>query len=261
MGLQRIGTLPDTEPWRQVVRLIAESADADAVASATTAAAVDGLDQAQGDEGIAHCLFMLARLSLAARGEEFADNLRQEGLVVSDQPDLFDIVAAFSSAIDGYLDRKQRRTDLGEMAEMAAIAALTNQLGQRSASLYGSTAAEVRQAAQGISTDRGFGTLAHEFVAGFVERFLGYHLGRELSLHVGGNGRFADPEEHNEFVSRLGTHCREIAAIMRRYAADWFSKENSPAGSGVTPAAARRFTDHVLKKVRGQISHRGERDV
>jgi hypothetical protein len=34
---------------------------------------------------------------------------------------------------------------------------------------------------------------------------LTYHLGRELSLHVGGNGWFVDPDEHNHFVERYRT--------------------------------------------------------
>jgi hypothetical protein len=78
---------------------------------------------------------LLARISLAARGDQFTDNLRQEGLVVPDRPDVFDLVVAFSSAVDRHLGRRHRRSDLGEMAEMAAVAALTNQLGQRSAGL------------------------------------------------------------------------------------------------------------------------------
>jgi hypothetical protein len=260
MGHQRVGTLPDTEPWRRVVGLIADAADVREVAAATTQAALKGLEKAYNDEGIAYSLFLLGRIALAARGGDFADGLRELGLVVPDCPDVFDLVAAFADAVDRRLQRSRRRTDLGEMAELAAVETLAALLGRRSASLFGATPAEVRQAARELSTDRGFATLAHDYFARFTHRFLGYHLGRELPLHVGGNGRFADPEEHNAFVDRLEVHCREAAAIMREFARAWYSKANSPAGKGVTPATARGFLNHVIEKLRRELTARGAKD-
>jgi hypothetical protein len=261
MGTQRVGTLPDTIPWRRVVGLIAKGADAPEVAAATTQAARTGLDRARGDEGLTHCILLLARLLRAAREPDFAGALCDCGLTVPPAPDLFDLVAAFSDAVDRQLTRTCGRTDLGEMAQLAAVEALTTVLGGRSDNLFGITHAEVRRAARDLSTARGFGTLAHELFARFARRFLDYHLGRELALNVGVNGRFADPLEHNRFLEDLAVHCREAAAIAREYAADCYSKANSPRGGGLTAAKARDFVDHVITKLQNEFRVRGTRDV
>jgi hypothetical protein len=260
MGTQRVGTLPDTAPWRHVVGLIADDADVAVIAAATTDAALDGLNKARGDEGLTYSFFLLARFALAARDDDFAGALREEGLNVLDSPDVFVLAAAFTETVDLRLQRTRRRTDLGEMAELAAVEALTSLLGQRSADLFGTTATEVRREAKKLSTERGFGTLAHEFFACFTQRFLGYHLGRELPLHIGGNGRFADPEQHNAFVGQLQVHCREAAAIIRDFAANWFGKELSPKGKGITRTSASGFISHALTKLHDQLMTRGTRD-
>ncbi len=260
MGHQRIGTLPDTAPWRRVVAALADDADVGAVAAATIEAAATGLRLAHDDKGLVYSTWLLARLALAARSADFAEGLREADLVLPDAPDLFDIVAAFSDAVDRRLYRSRARTDLGEMAQLAAVESLSRLLGQRSANLFGTTPAEVHTGARELSTARGFGTLAHEFFSRFAQRFLTYHLGRELSLHVGANARFAGPDAHNDFVDRLEVHCREAAGIMRRFAADWYSKANSPAGKGVTLPSTRGFVNRILEKLEGELRARGRRD-
>lgn len=144
------------------------------------------------------------------------------------------------------------------MAQFAAVEALASLVGQRSQSLYGTTSAEVRSATYQFSTHAGFAILAHELFARFTQRFLTYHLSRELSNHVGGNGRFSDPADHTEFVEQLGIHCHEMAAIMRRYAGDWYSKYRFL--DGVSLGKARQFTRYALKKIGAELTIRGERD-
>jgi len=260
MGTQRVGTLPDTAPWRRVVALIADGAGVAAVAAAVTEAAVAGLEQARGDEGLVYAALLLARFARAARQDDFAAALRGLGMHVSDEPGVFDLAAAFTDAVDKHLWKTRGRTDLGEMAQLAAVESLTRLLGERSTRLHETTPAEVREAARELSTPRGFGALAHDFFARFTQRFLTYHLGRELSLHVGGNGCFVDPDEHNHFVERLATHCGEAAAIMRGFAGDWYSKAQSPVGKGLTFPSARGFVNRCLEKLQKELRTRGARD-
>lgn len=260
VGTQRIGTLPNTERWRRVIRLIADDADVTDVATATTEAALDGFRKVRKDEGMAYTYFLLARLACCARDEDSVAALRGEGLVLSDQPDLFELAAAFTEAVDLHLQCRHQRTDLGEMAQLAGIEALTDRLHQQSASLFGTTPAEVRVAVQRLSTETGFGLLTHLYFARFTQRFLTYHLGRELSHHVGGNGRFADPVEHNEFLRRLNIHCWEAAAILRDYAGGWYSKALAPGHSGITRSEVARFLGYSLTKLHGELQRRGARD-
>ena len=193
MGHMRLGTLPDMTRWRRVVGVLAEGGDVAAVATATTEAAQSGLDLAHNDAGLCQTVLLLSKLALAAREADFGAALADVGIASPKQPDLYDIVSGFTEAVDNHLTGSGRRTDIGEMAQLAAVESLTTLVGQRSASLFGTTAAEVQQAVASFDSRRAFSTLAHDFFSRFAQRFLTYHLGRELSNHVGGNGRFADP--------------------------------------------------------------------
>src|SRR6185437_6281163 len=116
---------------------------------------------------------------------------------------------------------------------------------------------EVHSAIRGFSTRKGFSVLAHEFFARFTQRFLLYHLGRELPLHVGGNGRFADPSAQTSFVDDLEIHAREAAIIVKTFAGDWYSKANFE--EGITERQARGFTAHCLTKLEMELDRRGAR--
>jgi hypothetical protein len=240
--------------------LIAEEADAASVASATTEAALRGLVEARDDPGLLASFWNLTQLVLAARQPDFVDALRGAGFTIAESPGIFDLAASLSARLDAECRKAKTRTDLGEMAQMAAVEALVPLVREGANNLFEITPQDVHRAAADLAKERGFGHLAHTFFARFTQRFLTYHLGRELSNHVGGNGRFGSPAEHNDFVRELGVHCQEVAAIMRSYAADWFSKHTAPAGGGITPTKARRFVNHTLKKIEGELLVRGGRD-
>lgn len=258
MGHVRLGTLPDTHRWRNVVGLIAEGGSAAQVATATSDAAQNGLDLAKDDPGLCHAVWLLTKIALAAREQDFGAALNAAGVATPSEPSLFDIVGGFTDALDQHLSKTKGRSDIGEMAQLAAVESLTSLIGARSASLFGTTSVEVKDAVYDFSTKGGFSKLAHDFFSRFTQRFLTYHLGRELSNHVGGNGRFANPTEHSEFVGELAAHCRQAAVIVREFSGGWYSKANFEGGISTTKA--RNFVNFALTKLRKEIKVRGERD-
>jgi hypothetical protein len=248
MGHVRLGTLPNTRPWQRVVAQIAEGANVADIAAATSKAAVTGFGKAQTDPGVAQAVFLLARCSLAARELDFATALGIIQVHVPKEPGLFDLTAGFAKAIQRWHSTTLLpRTDLGEMATL---------VGERSPSLF-PNGEEVHRATREFSTKSGFATLAHEFFSRLSRRFLLYHLGRELSQHVGNNGRFADFEAHTSFVTDLDTHCREAALIVRTYAGEWYDKARFE--EGITQKQAGRFSSHCMKKLGGEFLKRGTR--
>lgn len=257
MGHNRLGTLPDTRPWRRVVAHIAEGESAAAVAAAASEAAVQGLERGQSDRGVARVVWLLARTAVAARRDDFAGALAALGVHTPAEPGLFDLTAAFAAAMRAWYSTHAARTDLGEMAVLAACEAETVCVGERVTGLF-PTGDEVRRTVRDFSTKNGFAALAHEFFSSFVRRFLLYHLGRELSQHVGGNSRFADHAAHTAFLDDLRVHCREVAVIARDYSGGWYDKAKFE--QGITEEQARRFAAHCLGgKLRRELAVRGRR--
>lgn len=249
MGHMRLqGGLPNTVRWKRVVELLAENANVADIAKATAAAAQKGLELAESDSGFAHAVYMLSQLAAAARGPDFRLALAQAGIQTTNDPGLYELVGGFTDAIDRHFIGSGRRTDISEMAQQAAVESLTSLIRKKSASLFGITPHEIKSATHQLSTQKGFSALIHEFFSRFTRRFLTYHLGRELSSHVGGNGRFAGSQEHSQFVSQLDTFSREAAVVVKTFAGDWYSKANFEGG--ITPRKATGFASHALTKLR-----------
>src|SRR5262245_41387923 len=136
MGNQRLGTLPDTAPWREVVAEVAEGADVACVAAATMAAALKGFNLANGDRGLLNNILFLVRLVQAARAEDFAAALDHAGMPPGTSADYFSVISAFSEAVDRRLHKTGGRTDLTEMAQLAAIESLAILLRDRANGLF-----------------------------------------------------------------------------------------------------------------------------
>jgi hypothetical protein len=257
MGHSRLGTLPDTSRWRKLVGLIAGGADVAAVADATMHAAETGLKLADGDEGLKHTFYLLSQVALASRQDDFLVALKDAGITIAHEPSVLSLVSSFTSAVDDHLRQTRSRTDIGEMAQMAAAETLTSLLRERSKSLFGTTSAEIKDAVREYSTTAGFANLAHDFFSRFTQRFLIYHLSRELPNHVGEGKRFRTPAEHSQFVDRLKAHSRQAAVIVQQFAGGWYSKTNFEGG--ITPRKAQGFVHVALKKLQKELKLRGER--
>ncbi len=261
MGHNRLGTLPDTKPWRRVVAHIAEGDSVAAVATATMQAAVDGFNEGARDRGVAQVVFLLARSAAAAVQPQatFSDRLATLGIFVPEDPGLFDFTAAVTAAMrNWYGANPGKHTDLSELAVLAGGEAVTAIIGDRAAGLF-QAEGELHRAVRNFSTKSGFAYLAHQFFSRFVRRFLLYHLSRELSQHVGGNGRFADANAHTAFLAELNTHCSEAAMIVREFAGRWYDKYK--VEEGITQPQARGFCLHCLRdKLAPELTIRGQRN-
>jgi hypothetical protein len=129
MGHIRLGRLPRTRTWKQVVNLIDDKdSGAPAIAGATLKASEKGLEQVSNDSALVQSFWLLTQLPLCARAENYAEELRRIGISVSGAPTLMELVGAFSDAVDAHVRAVGGRTDLGELGQMGAAESLRLQL-------------------------------------------------------------------------------------------------------------------------------------
>lgn len=255
MGHIRLGELPRTRKWNEVVELLKHAGDAASIAGAALDAAEKGFEQAAEDEGLGRATWLLTQLPLAARDAEYLSRLAALGVSVEGAPSLIELVGAFTDAVDSQMRQSGGRTDFGEMAQMAAAETLTAVLGERTQSLFGTSAADVQRELGALGTTKQFGTLARDFFSRLTRRFLTFYLSRELSNHVGGERRFANTSEHAEFNHALEHHCKQASRIVEEFAGSWFSKTNWE--QGISPENARGFAWVALKKLRAELRKGG----
>ncbi len=287
MGHRAHQGFPRTPALKRVVSLLGSGAGAPGtvgispgslaeIADATLSATTNGLDRAKTDEGLAYCLFLMANVTRAAKGENFAQALADLGIGSSLKPrgtpdyplppaggkselNVFDLVSGFSAAFDRHLRATRSRSDIGEMAHLAAAESLSAVCGASAQTLWGSTQETVQNSLAKMSGEKGFARLAHDFFARFSRRYLEYHLSRELSNHVGADRRFKGVSEHNQFLQQLDDHCRVTTASMRQFAGEWYSRHRWL--QDITLRKTKGFTAHAIDKVRDAMAFREARDV
>ena len=258
VGHIRLGTLPSTRKWKEVVRLLEGGAGTPEVAAATFDASQQGLKDATHDAGLNHTFWLLTQIVGAAQSDNFKKSLNEVGLDVGDKATFFNVLGSFASAVDAHMGKEGKRSDLGEMAQLAASEAMSHMVGQEARSLFGTTEADVQKAFKKYATSTQFGHLAREFFARFSKRYLTYYLSRELSNHVGGEkARFRNIDSHSEFLSALDHHCQQASNIVQEFSGSWLSKTNYVEGK-ISHDKARDFVFIALKKLRAEFSKRGE---
>jgi len=252
MGHTRLGNLPKTQKWQEVIGLLGEGAGSAEIAAATLVASRGGLARASEDPALIHTFWLLTQIPLSARKDSFLADLRLKGLPVSDQATLMEVVGAFADAVDSHVRRSGGRTDLGEMAQLAGTETLTALVSEKANSLFGTTSADTQRALRGFSTERQFGTLARDFFARLARRYLTYFLSRELSNHVGRDQRFRNVNQHSDFLKALDVHCKQASRIVEDFAGEWFSKTNFKGG--ITPKKASGFIRVAVEKIRDELT-------
>lgn len=258
MGHKRLLRLPATQKWQQVVELVAGRAELEGIAAAAAKAAEGSLPEASRDPALVRAFWLLTQIPLAARSQEFREGLGRVGIEVGARPSLVDVVAALTDAVDRHVGHTGGRTDLGEMAQLAAAESLSSIAGRDLPGLFGATPDDVKLAISRLTGKERFSELARDFFSRLTARYLGYYLSRELSNHVGPDRRFSSIREHAEFDLALDRHCRETSRIIEEYAGDWFSKKNFE--KALTPEEAGRFASRAFRKIRNELRRRRDAD-
>jgi hypothetical protein len=252
MGHIRLGELPRTRKWQQVVALIEGGAGTAQVANATISAAEHALNFAASDKGLVETLWLITQLPLAAKSGNFPEALRNLDLEVSDSPTLMDVVGAFSDAIDKKLANNGGRTDLGEMAQMAAAETMTELIGSKTPSFFGTTLEDVKNAFSALATTKQFGIFARGFFSHLTNKFLDYFLSRAVSHHVGEGLRFRTLAQQGDFTKALRTHSFEASRIVQDFSGGWFSKTNWE-NIGITRRKASSFVNVAMRKIVAEL--------
>lgn len=86
MGHLRLGRLPKTHRWEEVVELLDSSPhDVPRIAGAVVEAADGRLRALATDPSLTYCFWLLTRITWASRGDAFLTDLSQLGIRVSGQ--------------------------------------------------------------------------------------------------------------------------------------------------------------------------------
>ncbi len=259
MGHVRLGKLPKTREWRDVVELLTANADVAELAAAVAIAAEGELTSARGDPVLGNTVWLLTQLPLAARTERFAAEIGMLGFSPGSEHSLLAIVAGFSDAVERQSAGASGHTDLGELARQAASESLASLVGSQMPGLFGDGPNDLRIELAKFATKDRFARLTRDFFARLTNKTLDYYLSRVLADHVGPDRALTTLQDQSRFRAALELHCNEASKIVEQFAGGWFSKANYQGT--LTQRAAQNFSDYALKKVRDELRARRADDA
>ena len=258
MGHTRLGILPKTRKWNELLKHIARprlaadlsdtaANDINAIAAQTLGASQKALAKVAQDPGVGYAFYLLTQVALASRTSDWETALIQHGIRLSSDSTVFDLTVEVQSAIDRYLFGKETgATDLSEMAQQSAGEALLSLAGLQTANLFGGSSPDVKKAIRSLSTKTGFGKLGQKFFGRFVARFLNFYLSRATAATLGSAG-MQSLGDISEFNKSLELHCQESARIVRDFCGDWYSKTEYEKGIDLNDAS--KFVAVAVKKL------------
>ncbi|WP_420857881.1 hypothetical protein [Marivivens marinus] len=257
MGHIRLGTLPQSKKWRDVVGLIDSGASVDAIAEAAARASERDLSTASKDSRFQFVASLLVRLPLLARAPGFEDALVDLGC--GDAP--LASVASFLAGLDGAIERQSFKeghaSDAGLLAKSALLESLSVHLRDQLPSLFEPTSHEIRMALGQFASGEKFAHLARDFFARLTYRSLDYYLSRELANHIGQDRQFATDAQRIAFQQALAQHTFEASRIVQEFAGGWLGKTVWQR-QALDQDAINRFTDYAFKKMRSELGRRRE---
>ncbi len=253
MGHQRLGSIPRTRQWEQVIALVESGGHVSSVAAASIRAVEQGLAHAWDDVGLRESLWRLACLPLLAQDHICPSGLsRALGIQLSNHR-LMGLAAAYVEAVDCALSNNQGRTDLGELAQITGVETLFRALSPGVTSLFDSTPEALKEALAALATPVQFGKLARRYFARLIYRILDYFLSRVLSEKVGEDQRFRTLAEQGAFMDALDIHCDQASIIVEQFCGEWWGKtlhEQGEIPKEEIPSLAHGAKEKLLKELK-----------
>jgi hypothetical protein len=252
MGHERLGALPRTKHWRDLVDDIGQAANVPSgmsdLASRTLVNVRNRFGSIQSDPGVqAAFTFLLGLTTHGLPGppgpETFPD------IELSANPSPFRLTKQLRSWVDAQVGSLEY-AELAKRAAADAIAFWTTEC-SRQGDLFGS-AQDASQAWADARKGAAFSQICRVFLGKFVERYLKYFLEREASAELPtleARERFAASlSGHVDLVAR---HAFESTKIAQSFAAGWFNKHARYARPDRESAHA--FLAFALGKLRQEL--------
>ena len=244
MGHSRIGTLPATRKWKEVVSLIANYANEAEIAGAVMRAIGKKFATIREDAGFREAVGLIMQLALAGSSRNPAAELAAAGISLSKTSTQIDMVLSIGEEFDRRIEATRQRSDFSEVAQGALVGAVTELLNKKEASqgsLFEAAGDDVTTAIKQLKQPANFGKFFHNFVGGMTNGLLKMYLSRTNGTHLGEGERFATTNQLRQFESAMKTHCHEAAKIVDKFASEWFSLHRFKGAGDISREKAEGF--------------------
>ena len=255
MGHIRLGRLPKSRVWREVVELLDQQPeDIPGIAAAVLDASAEALERTSTIQSASRAFLILLQLAQASERGDLVGELHRAGVEVTADSSLLGTLADIGGRVRERAPFGRLNDNYSDFASLALRRALLETVGAQGPGLFGSTVDQLQAGFRRFSGGEAFGRLTRLFFGDFMARSLHSAVDRELSKHVGGEGSFGDVGESRVFSDALDRYARETAAIVQRFATEWYAKNHWQKHERLDARHSRAFAEVALKKLRSDLA-------
>lgn len=254
MGHTRLGKIPTTRRWRDVVATFSQagagtpnpgfSSEIPKIASSTLGAATNALHAGVRDGGLGFIFYFLTQLALSARRPE--NGLEELGIHLTSSATSLDLTTEVHRVLDEHFQAAGTKSDVAEMAQLAIGETLIAYFRERPRDLFAPSAAQLAADLHQLGTQKTFGQISRNFFANFMNRMLGFYVSK-FALPGQKQHLLKGADDLSNFNAELKLHTYQRAAVIHEFAEKWFSKTEFE--KGIDPNNTRRFVAHACKKL------------
>ena len=262
MGHSRIGTLPASKQWQDVVSLVAKGADVAAIADAVQVAAAKTLARVRDDAGFREAIRLVMQLALAGTSKNPTGELAAAGIPLDENSSQVDMVLAIGDEYDRRIEATRQRSDFSEVAQAALVGAVTelfNKEEPHQKTLFESAGADVTAAIKQLKQPKQFGEFFRGFVGGISDGLLQIYLSRTNGTHLGKGQSMATTNQLRQFEGAMKTHCHEAAKIVEKFAGDWIHKYRDRGAGDISREKAEGFGWVAFRKMNLELAARARK--
>jgi len=253
MGHERVGILPRTQRWKQIVQQITNyptSNNIEHLTQQTIRNVRSRFESIKDDRGVQAAFKFLVFLAYASKLKNPSDFLSSKGINL---PDKFSPIK-LAKAINEWTAKHTQSNEYGTVAKQAAIDAISKwyeqyQTQQLNLFTVDTDPSEVwREASSGA----GFCELSRLYFSNFTERYLKYFLEREASASINSiDDRNRFEEQLERHIDNISNYAFETSKITQSFAAGWFNKNTKE--SFPTERQIKDFLSFAFEKMRDEL--------
>ncbi len=258
MGHVRLGTLPRTREWNEVVRLIADGANVPEVAEATFEAADKAFSRMANDTGFNEAVWLLIQFGVAANKPIPAEHLESIGIKLSTQTSVAEVASAINTSHSEEASHSRAHSDIGSLANKALVSAITAHLSEKLGGLFEASSTDVYGVLAKLGKGKEFGRLSRSFFSKITEYSLKYFLDKTIDTHLGQGQRFQTRDDSRTFREALTIHCREASEVVEDFASEWFSKTRFEGHGDIHREKTEGFGWYAVEKIRSEMRTRSK---
>ena len=253
MGHIRLGRLPKTYKWKQVVESLAFSGSSlPEIVSLTSQASEKVLTSSKYIDGLANCYWLFTNIAQASRTDDFIQNLNEIGINILEKDSGVNVLKKIFDYASTGLKNTGSNTVLDQIAIDSFKSAFHNTISQESISLFGCDIASIQRAFKKYSSSNQISKLGREYFSQYMYKSFSFALEKELTNSMSENGRFQSSKDIQEFDKRLKQYCWDVSKIVEDFSGGWYGK-HSFEGDIKNKKKVAAFTSHAITKLLSEV--------